>query len=61
MIQNMIDQPWTSLGMLVVLILLYTAAAFRVHRDRNLKARAPIDRRNASRDGRDRRWQPRKM
>lgn len=59
MFRYMLDHPVPLLGFLAVITLLCLCASLRVRRDRRLRQRALVDRRQASRTGPDRRWQPR--
>ncbi len=59
MIQKIVDQPWISITFLVILALLWVGALMRIKRDRLLKHRAKVNRRNKLRAERDRRWQTR--
>ena len=57
--QKIIDQPWIALIFVVILVFLWLAAWRRTRRERLLKHRARVDRRNQARAERDRRWQAR--
>ena len=56
MMQKIIEQPWLFLAFVVLIVALWFAASRRVRRDRLRKHQARIDRRNAIRAQRDRRW-----
>jgi len=57
--QKIADQPWIALVLVVVLGLLWLGALRRIRRDRILRHRAKVDRRNKARAERDRRWKAR--
>lgn len=60
MFSYMFDHPVPLLGFVTVIALLCFCAMLRVRRDRRLKQRrALVDRRQPSRAGQERRWQPR--
>lgn len=59
MIQKIVDQPWLFITFIAVIALLWIAASLRVRRDRMLKHRARINRRDKIRAERDRRWKAR--
>ena len=58
--QKIIDQPWVALSFVVILAFLWLAAWRRIRRDRLLRHRAKVDRRNKARAERDRRWSARR-
>lgn len=59
MFHKMASEPWVVLALFLILGLLWVAAAIRIRRDRMLKHRARVDRRNRLRAERDRRWKAR--
>lgn len=59
MLQRLIDHPWMSVVFVVTIAGLWLAAAIRMKRDRMLKHRAKVNRRDKLRAERERRWQTR--
>jgi hypothetical protein len=59
MIQRIVDQPWIFIAFIVVIAALWVGASLRTRRDRRLKHRARVNRRNKLRAERDRRWKAR--
>lgn len=59
MIQKIIDQPWLFIAFVVLIALLWLGSALRIRRDRMLKHRARVNRRDKIRAERDRRWNAR--
>ena len=56
MMQKIVEQPWLFLAFVVLIVALWFAASRLVRRDRLRKHQARVDRRNAIRAQRDRRW-----
>jgi hypothetical protein len=59
MIQRIVDQPWIFIAFIVLVAALWVGASLRTRRDRMLKHRARVNRRNKLRAERDRRWKAR--
>jgi preprotein translocase subunit YajC len=59
MMQRIIEQPWLFMAFVVLIAVLWFAASRRVRRDRLRKHQSRVDRRNAIRAQRDRRWRAR--
>lgn len=60
MLQNVIDQPWPFVGIMLILALLQVGASLRIRYDRRQKARAAVERRKNGRQGEGRRWSDKK-
>ena len=56
MMQKIIEQPWLFMAFVVLIAVLWLAASRRVRHDRLRKHQTRVDRRNAIRAERDRRW-----
>lgn len=61
MIERIVSQPFALGVFLLILVLLYVAAAMRVERDRKQKDRARVDRRKTPRPGDERRWHDQRL
>jgi hypothetical protein len=59
MYQGILARPWIFIAFVAIIVLLEIAATLRIRRDRMLKHRAKVNRRNKLRAERDRRWKTR--
>ena len=59
MLRGIIERPWMFIAFVAIIILLWIGAKLRIKRERTLRHRAKVNRRNQLRVERDRRWKTR--
>ncbi len=59
MLQGIFAKPWIFIAFVAIIVLLWFAALARIKRERLLRHRAKVNRRNKLRAERDRRWKNR--